>query len=210
MKMKAIKLFVIVLTIIPFFVQGCTTDSEEDTTENYVEKARQLANAYGVVFEVTDPNAITQATLNEMEKELKSLKKQFEKPLKLEYVIDDGNSIVFLESNPSLLVESLKTRAEVMEGSCNNFNIKVTIEWSQKDSKFIAEYEVKRYGVEYKATEKSGSCTITDSQDEITIKSKIYIILGGSSGGGYVDMPFEIDGRYDKREKKGSLTIAQK
>ena len=64
--------------------------------------------------------------------------------------------------------------------------------------------------MEDKATEKSGSCTITDSQDEITIKSKIYIILGGSSSGGYVDMPFEIDGRYDKREKKGSLTIAQK
>lgn len=202
MKMKAIKLFVIVLTIIPFFVQGCATDSEEDTTENYVEKARQLANAYGVVFEVTDPNAITQATLNEMEKELKSLKKQFEKPLKLEYVIDDGNSIVFLESNPSLLVESLKTRAEVMEGDYDKCHFKVSVDWSESDKKDKAKCEVTKEGTSQTVVEDSQE--VDNTSNPMTVKMSIRVVV---SYGGYWHIPYKIEGKYDKEKKKGSLTI---
>lgn len=203
--MKVVKLLVVMFMLLPFVFQGCTNTEEDATTEKNVEKAQQLAKSYGATFEVTDPNAITAKSLQEMEEKLKRIRKQFKKPLKLKYTITDGTKITFLKNKNSLLVAPLKTRAEVMEGSWSDYDFKITIEWSKDDNKLIAKYEVTYNSSTLSVSE--DSCDIKDSETETTIDCKIRVIQ--SVGGGYMHISFKIEGSYDKDKKEGKLTITQ-
>jgi hypothetical protein len=203
--MKATKFLFVMFMLLPFVFQGCTSTEEDAVTEKYVEKAQQLAKSYGVIFEVTDPSTITQKTLDDMEEELRRIKKQFKKPLTLKYVIENNNSITFIKSKNSLMVDPLKTRAEVMEGNHGNYHFKVTVDRSESDEKLEAKCEVTQNGVSL--TVVVDSETVNNDSNPMTVEMKIRVVI---NTGGYWHIPYEITGEYDKEEKKGSLTIEQK
>lgn len=203
------KVYALSLVLILLLVQSCSeiVDESNKSVEHNVKAAQKLADYYGVEFEITNPELLTSTSLKEMEEMLQNISDDFKEPIICEWITTTENSITFQKEYDKSLYSRVKTRTEKEEitGMCKSYDFKVTLTWSFSDSEYDFSCSVSKDGIS--KTVSVDKSNIINGQNEIDISAKIRVIE--SSGSGYLHIPFEITGTYNKTNKSGSLTIKQ-